>query len=923
MPSEPEPAPWTQPQPFLNLEELLDWAGSQYEPKPAPIAAPASAVPASAPASAPAAGAPAPAPTPEAVELATSTKLELTQRGKLTLATLTPPQTLDRPSRPTNGAHCLVIDVSFSMEDLTTVTSDDGDKVNHGFTVLDIAKHACCTYVASLDEGDWVCVACYASEARMIIEWTQCTAEGKEALFGAIRALVEEGSTNLTAGIATGFRAFEEGLPPPVAARPSDYALLLAVATDGQPSSGTHPPGGPTGYAQFVKDRSAVVAAAHGRASVPVLVAIGLGNDLDSRLLSSFSDTFLHIPDPGSVGSFMVNLLAATRATARVRTTSGGASDADAATSVPAASTAANLAVLSLSPASAIASVPGHCTELAEGDQLLVTLGSMMYDQPRHLLIVGKEGAPPLTAQLAVNGNPAAECAAAVPAKTGDSAFEAEVGRTAAVCALELQEARLSVVDELGAPEDQVAARLKREGGRFGDVTVSLLWNDQSDLDLHVTLPSGEEIFYSHKKSRCGLAELDIDMNAGGAKSKEPVENVYMGDVEKGIEAPLGRYKVEVHNYAYHSDEGLPEPRDIPFTVSVRMHGDQMEYSGVCTRSKHKVTVVEFEYTGRLATASEHTDQLQQTKRRQLAEKARLRGVPPTLLQQAAELLPVSPLKQTLLSEALLAIQPAKFKTWGRHYLVTLPQMLRAERRSNFRDAALQAFGSDAAGRPAFFDKLASEAEECFAMLAPPKPSGLERLARQQAAASEEGSRARAAAGARTHYDSMPQEFMRGGGCFAPDALLRCVGPDGSECNVPISAVQPGSSVRTASGGTAAVRCVVVSPCAGGAAVMSQLPSGLCLTEWHPLMDQRGEWRFPIMLGRQVTRRIPAVYNLVLTAEHVAIVGGVPCATLGHGIEGPVVGPPFWGTSAVIDLLKQHEGWAAGHCVLSEPLRAR
>jgi hypothetical protein len=88
MPSEPEPAPWTQPQPFLNLEELLDWAGSQYEPKPAPIAAPASAVPASAPASAPAAGAPAPAPTPEAVELATSTKLELTQRGKLTLATL-------------------------------------------------------------------------------------------------------------------------------------------------------------------------------------------------------------------------------------------------------------------------------------------------------------------------------------------------------------------------------------------------------------------------------------------------------------------------------------------------------------------------------------------------------------------------------------------------------------------------------------------------------------------------------------------------------------------------------------------------------------------------------------------------------------------------------------------------------------------
>ena len=49
---------------------------------------------------------------------------------------------------------------------------------------------------------------------------------------------------------------------------------------------------------------------------MPNLVAIGLGNDLDSRLLSGLSDQFLHIPDPGSVGPFMVNLLAATRATA-------------------------------------------------------------------------------------------------------------------------------------------------------------------------------------------------------------------------------------------------------------------------------------------------------------------------------------------------------------------------------------------------------------------------------------------------------------------------------------------------------------------------------------------------------------------------------------------------------------------------------
>ena len=256
-------------------------------------------------------------------------------------------------------------------------------------------------------------------------------------------------------------------------------------------------------------------------------------------------------------------------------------------------------------------------------------------------------------------------------------------------------------------------------------------------------------------------------------------------------------------------------------------------------------------------------------------------------------------------------MQPDKFRTWGRHYLVTLPQMLRSERRSNFRDAALQHFGSDARGQPAFFDSLSADAELVFAQLEPPVPSGLERIARQKAVAA-----------AAPRYTSMPEEFMRGGGCFAPDAPVRRVAADGSECAVAIAALEPGDRVRTASGGVAAVRCVVVSPCEQGVATLSQLPNGLCLTEWHPLMDRRGDWRFPIMVGRRVVREIDAVYNLVLSREHVAMVGGVPCVTLGHGIEGDVVGHPFWGTQAVIDLLKQQEGWASGRILLGSPLRA-
>ena len=86
-----------------------------------------------------------------------------------------------------------------------------------------------------------------------------------------------QGSTNLTAGIRTGLNAFSE-LPEAVAARPQDYALLLAIATDGQPSNDTHPPGGPTSYASYTAEcarthrRPPMPTAGHVAGAAPSLV---------------------------------------------------------------------------------------------------------------------------------------------------------------------------------------------------------------------------------------------------------------------------------------------------------------------------------------------------------------------------------------------------------------------------------------------------------------------------------------------------------------------------------------------------------------------------------------------------------------------------------------------------------------------------
>jgi uncharacterized protein YfaP (DUF2135 family) len=77
-----------------------------------------------------------------------------------------------------------------------------------------------------------------------------------------------------------------------------------------------------------------------------------------------------------------------------------------------------------------------------------------------------------------------------------------------------------------------------------GDVQVTLLWADGNDLDLHVTDPSGAEIYFSHPKSPTG-GTLDHDDTAGCSSTGTHVENVFWPTGG----APPGRYRVFVKNY--------------------------------------------------------------------------------------------------------------------------------------------------------------------------------------------------------------------------------------------------------------------------------------------------------------------------------------------------------------------------------------
>ena len=95
-----------------------------------------------------------------------------------------------------------------------------------------------------------------------------------------------------------------------------------------------------------------------------------------------------------------------------------------------------------------------------------------------------------------------------------------------------------------------------------GDVQVTLSWDTDSDVDLHVVDPGGQEVFYAQRRSASG-GELDLDSNAGCVIDHIRNENITW-PVGR---APRGRYTVRVD---YWSSCGV---RSTNFTVRINNTG--------------------------------------------------------------------------------------------------------------------------------------------------------------------------------------------------------------------------------------------------------------------------------------------------------------------------------------------------------------
>ena len=100
----------------------------------------------------------------------------------------------------------------------------------------------------------------------------------------------------------------------------------------------------------------------------------------------------------------------------------------------------------------------------------------------------------------------------------------------------------------------------------YGDVQVTLTWDNTADLDLYVTDPDGETIYYSNPTSASG-GQLDVDDTDGYGP-----ENIFWEDGA----APSGQYLVQLHHYSGDSPAN--------YIILVQLgDGTPMQYSGSIT----------------------------------------------------------------------------------------------------------------------------------------------------------------------------------------------------------------------------------------------------------------------------------------------------------------------------------------------------
>ena len=116
-----------------------------------------------------------------------------------------------------------------------------------------------------------------------------------------------------------------------------------------------------------------------------------------------------------------------------------------------------------------------------------------------------------------------------------------------------------------------------------GELRVELVFGEGADLDLYLTDPSQETVYYANSPSRGGGGRLEADRRCDAPAPR--IETVAVAS------APSGRYRVGID----HAEScGGNRTSEEPFLLIVETDGLRREMRGEIPRGRFLVRVLEF-----------------------------------------------------------------------------------------------------------------------------------------------------------------------------------------------------------------------------------------------------------------------------------------------------------------------------------------
>ena len=227
--------------------------------------------------------------------------------------------------------------------------------------------------------------------------------------------------------------------------------------------------------------------------------------------------------------------------------------------------------------------------------------------------------------------------------------------------------------------------------------------------------------------------------------------------------------------------------------------------------------------------------------------------------------------------------------TWGHHFAYMFMNcLLSGNRQVNFLDEALK-IPPDS---KILYEKLLDTAETCF-MKTSVQPSLLKNEISDTPPTA-------------TSVTILPEEFMRGGGCFGPNGSV-FVKEDGNAKIKNIKDINVGDFVAINSTQYTEVLYKIERQ------NIQYYTSPIEITPWHPI-KKSGRWVFPadVYSNEMISG---TVYNFV-TKHGTILVNGIECVTLGHEIKEGVAKHEYWGSNIVVEHIKQFTNSPKGYIVI-------